>query len=165
MVLNDPQNYTLRLLSKAGYKLFQNSKKVTFTTPASRRGIPKLYTLSHAGKLLYVGIANQPMSGRLNSGFKAEGKGGYHGYKWKNLSHELQLTIWTASSNNEYVSLREMETIEAEVAYLCRKNSGQWPEYQHEIHFFPLPLLTEKRQRESTFMQLDKQTNHFSLMR
>ena len=28
-------------------------------------------------------------------------------------------------------------TVEAEVAFLCRQESGQWPEYQHEIHFYP----------------------------
>lgn len=137
MKLNDPQNYTIRLLSEAGYELSQNSKKVKFSKPASARGVAKLYTLSHDGKLLYVGIAQQPMAGRLNFGFKAEGKGGYHGYKWKNLTQTLKLSVWTASLNNEYVSLREMETIEAEVAYLCRHQSSQWPEYQHEIHFFP----------------------------
>ena len=136
MKLNDPQNYTLRLHPEAGYELSQGSKKVTFSKPASTRGVAKLYTLSHAGKLLYVGIAQQPMSGRLNFGFKADGKGGYHGYKWKHLTQKLKLSIWTAASNEEYASLREMETIEAEVAYLCRHNSGQWPEYQHEIHFF-----------------------------
>lgn len=137
MKLNSPQNYTLSLLPEAGYELLQDSKKVTFSKPASTSGVAKLYTLSLAGKLLYVGIAQQPMSGRLNFGFKAKGKGGYHGYKWKHLKHNLKLSIWTASSNDEYVSLREMEIIEAEVAYLCRHNSGQWPEYQHEIHFFP----------------------------
>jgi hypothetical protein len=146
MKLNNPQNYTLRLLPEAGYELSQGSKKVTFTKPASTRGVAKLYTLSHAGKLLYVGIAQQPMSGRLNFGFKAEGKGGYHGYKWNRLTQNIKLLIWTASIDDDYVSLREMETIEAEVAYLCRYKSGQWPEYQHEIHFFPSTLSTEKRQ-------------------
>lgn len=30
-----------------------------------------------------------------------------------------------------------MEILEAEVAYLCRQRAGQWPTYQHEIHFHP----------------------------
>lgn len=137
MQLNSPQNYTIRLLSDAGYKLLQDREKAKFSKPASTRGVAKLYTLSNACKLLYVGIAQQPMAGRLNFGFKANGKGGYHGYKWKHLTHDLQLTVWTASSGGNYVELREMETVEAEVAFLCRHLSGQWPEYQHEIHFYP----------------------------
>lgn len=88
--------------------------------------------------LLYVGIAQQPMSSRLKNGFRAKGKDGYYGYKWKGLRHSLQLSVWTAfSSNNQRASLREMETVEAEVAFLCRQLSGQWPQYQHEIHFYP----------------------------
>jgi len=35
------------------------------------------------------------------------------------------------------VVLRELETVEAEVAFLCRQQSGQWPAYQTEIHFYP----------------------------
>ncbi|MBA1147844.1 hypothetical protein H0Z60_12380 [Ectothiorhodospiraceae bacterium WFHF3C12] len=108
-----------------------------FSRPASTRGVAKLYTLSANRQLLYVGIAQQPMASRLNYGFKANGKGGYYGYKWKHLAQVLGLTIWTASSNGDYVAIRELETIEAEVAFLCRKNSGQWPEFQNEIHFFP----------------------------
>lgn len=136
MKLNNPQNYMIRLLPDAGYELSQGKEKVKFSKPASTGGVAKLYTLSDAGKLLYVGIAQQSMAGRLNFGFKAKGKGGYHGYKWKHLTHELELSVWAASTNGDYVPLREIETIEAEVAYLCRHMSGQWPEYQHEIHFY-----------------------------
>ena len=137
MQLNSPQNYTIRLLPDAGYELLQDREKAKFAKPASIRGVAKLYALSNAGKLLYVGIAKQPMAERLSFGFKAKGKGGHHGYKWKHLTHEIQLIVWTASSGGNYVELREMETVEAEVAFLCRHLSGQWPEYQHEIHFYP----------------------------
>jgi hypothetical protein len=136
MKLNEPQDYKLNLNPGGAYELSTASGVVSFSSPASTRGVAKLYTLSHGGKLIYVGIAQQPMSSRLNYGFKADGKGGYHGYKWKHLSHQLSLSIWTASVGGDYVPLREMETIEAEVAFLCRKLSGQWPEFQHEIHFY-----------------------------
>jgi hypothetical protein len=136
MKLNDPQDYKLKLKPGGAYELSTALGIASFAKPASTRGIAKLYTLSHDGKLFYVGIAQQPMSSRLNNGFKASGKGGYHGYKWKHLSHELLLSIWTATAVGEYVSLREMETIEAEVAFFCRNQSGQWPEFQHEIHFY-----------------------------
>jgi hypothetical protein len=136
MKLNQPQDYELILLPGGAYEL-RNSDGITkFTSPASVRGIGKLYTLSNSGRLLYVGIAQQPMSSRLNYGFKANGKGGYYGYKWKHLSHALTLSIWTATEDDQYISLREMETIEAEVAFLCRKSADQWPEFQHEIHFY-----------------------------
>lgn len=136
MKLNNPQEYKLSLLPGGQYKLSNAEGPASFSKPASTRGVAKLYTLSHAGKLLYVGIAQQPMASRLNYGFKANGKGGYHGYKWKHLSHELTLNIWTASEKEKYVPLREMEAIEAEIAFLCRRESGQWPEFQNEIHFY-----------------------------
>lgn len=136
MKLNEPQDYKLKLLPGGSYELRNSAGVANFSSPASTRGVGKLYTLSYAGKLIYVGIAQQPMSARLNYGFKANGKGGYHGYKWKHLGHTLALSIWTASENGEYVSLREMETVEAEVAFLCRRDAGQWPEFQHEIHFY-----------------------------
>ena len=77
------------------------------------------------------------MSSRLSYGFRATGKNGYHGYKWKGLRHALKLSVWTAKSQSGLATLRDMETIEAEVAFLCRQASGQWPQYQHEIHFYP----------------------------
>jgi hypothetical protein len=136
MQLNEPQEYELRLLSDGKYSVLGRDKASKFSKPASARGIAKLYTLSSNGKLFYVGIAQQPMASRLNYGFKANGKGGYHGYKWKHLTDVLRLTVWTAHSDGEYVAIRELETVEAEVAFLCRQNSGQWPEFQHEIHFY-----------------------------
>ena len=73
MKLNQPQDYELILLPGGAYEL-RNSDGITkFTSPASVRGIGKLYTLSNSRRLLYVGIAQQPMSSRLNYGFKANG--------------------------------------------------------------------------------------------
>jgi hypothetical protein len=69
-------------------------------------------------------------------GFKASGKGGYHGYKWKHLTERLALSVWTAQGENGTVGIREMETVEAEIAFLCRLESDQWPAFQHEIHFY-----------------------------
>lgn len=112
---------------------------------------PKLYTLSAAGKLLYVGVASQPMSSRLSFGFRAKGKGGYHGYKWKKLRHRLNLSIWTAELEGNITTLRDLETVEAEVAFLCRQQSGQWPEFQHEIHFYPSLDLHRDAAREIYF--------------
>ena len=137
MVLNEPQDYMIELVNGGGYRLHAEAGVCTFSKPSTVRGLAKLYTVSHAGVLLYVGIAEQPMSSRLNFGFKASGKGGYHGYKWKRLKQRLALSVWTAKVGGKPAPLREMETVEAEVAFCCRAQSGRWPAYQHEIHFYP----------------------------
>lgn len=135
-MLENPLDYELSL-SDGWYRLSRDSKDCKFSAPATIRGVAKLYTISCDDSLLYVGIAQQPMASRLSHGFKANGKGGYHGYKWKFLETNLKLSIWTAKLNGVYAPLYVMETIEAEVAFICRHRSGQWPTHQHEIHFSP----------------------------
>lgn len=136
MTLNDPSDFDLMLIG-GSYRLLQNSVQSKFTQPASTRGIAKIYTLADGASLIYVGIAQQPMSARLGQGLRANGKSGYWGYKWKGLEKTLRLTVWTAKLNGAYATLRDLETVEAEVAFVCRQNSGQWPANQHEIHFYP----------------------------
>jgi hypothetical protein len=135
-MLEDPLDYALSL-SDGWYRLSSNSKDCKFSAPATIRGIAKLYTISCDDSLLYVGIAQQPMAARFRNGFLANGVGGYHGYKWKFLETNLKLSIWTAKLNGIYAPLYVMETIEAEVAFICRQRSDQWPTHQHEIHFSP----------------------------
>jgi len=93
----------------------------------------KLYTVSRCGALLYVGVTSQSMSVRLRYGLTADGQNGYHGYSWGKKNHLVQLQLWYldggASAN------LVLETIEAEVVFLYRQESGQWPEDQTEIHF------------------------------
>ena len=136
MKLDDPSEFHLSL-SGGAYHLLRDSLPAKFSAPVSTRGIAKLYTISDDESLVYVGIAQQPMSSRLSYGFRANGKSGYHGYKFKSLEGTLRLSVWTAKVDGDYVPLRELETVEAEVAFLCRQDSGQWPAFQHEIHFYP----------------------------
>lgn len=136
MILDDPLDFDL-VLTGGAYSLLQDSAPAKFRVPASKRGIAKLYTIASGRSLVYVGIAQQPMSARLSFGFRANGKSGYWGYKWKDLQGKFSLSVWTAQVDDIYVPLRELETVEAEVAYLCRHESGQWPSHQHEIHFYP----------------------------
>lgn len=143
-MLNDPQQFEMAL-SDGWYRLSRASLACKFAAPASTRGIAKLYTISSDDSLLYVGVAQQPMAARLSNGFKANGQGGYHGYKWKFLESTLTLTVWTAKLHGVYASIRELETVEAEVAYICRSKAGQWPTHQHEIHFYP----SEERHRDA----------------
>jgi len=135
MKLSSPQDYSIEVSSDGKYRLSSAGSVCTFSKPASTGKLAKLYTIADAGRLIYVGIAEQSMSSRLSYGFRANGKGGYHGYKWKGLRHRLSLTVWTATENNAPVTVRVLETVEAEVAFLCRELSNQWPAYQHEIHF------------------------------
>lgn len=135
MKLNDPQKYVLIIGKGLSYKLLQEGEKCTFSKPSTVRGIAKIYTISQNKDLYYVGIAKQPMSSRINGGLKAKGKHGYSGYKWKNKKGALQLNVWTVQENGKYLSFSEVEIIEAEVAYICRNISNNWPKFQHEIHF------------------------------
>jgi hypothetical protein len=137
LTLCAPQEFELQLTDAASYILRQAGNASKFSAPASTGKLAKLYTVADEGALLYVGIATQSMSGRLSLGLRAMGKGGYHGYKWRHLRHPLALSVWTALLSDVSAPIRELETVEAEVAYECRRESGQWPNFQHEIHFFP----------------------------
>ena len=132
--LESPLDYDLTL-SDGWYRLSKNELSCKFSRPATLPRVAKIYTISCDDSLLYVGIARRSMATRLSHGFKANGIGGYHGYKWKLLETHLQLSIWTAKINDIYAPLHVMEIIEAEVAFSCRLISGQWPTHQHEIHF------------------------------
>lgn len=132
-----PQRFDLSLGENGTYRLTVEGVTCKFSGPSSGQGLAKLYTLSANGVLLYVGIAKRRMSARLRHGFTAKGKGGYHGYKWKHLRGGLRLIVWTANFGGESAGLEDLKIIEAEVAFLCRQESDQWPRYQHEIHFFP----------------------------
>lgn len=46
------------------------------------------------------------------------------------------LDIWCDSDPLTPQSVRDIETVEAEVVFLIRQ-AGQWPEFQTEIHFHP----------------------------
>jgi len=134
MKLDLPQIYEIQI-DDDSYQLSQGGLKCKFSSPASTNGIAKLYTVTQKNTLLYVGISKQRISARLRYGFKSTGKNGYHGYKWKKIREPLILNIWTAKDKDTFIDLKEIEKIEAEVVYLCRRNSGQWPTHQNEIHF------------------------------
>jgi hypothetical protein len=96
---------------------------------------PKLYIASIEKKPIYVGITKRPMRERLTYGWKASGRSGYYGYAWRHHGNDAVLDVWgqmDAVNRNE----RDIETVEAEVVYLIRHRTGQWPQFQTEIHFF-----------------------------
>lgn len=90
----------------------------------------KIYVLVDNAKILYVGTTKMNIKNRLRSGLLANGKNGYHGYKWKKHSN-LKILIW----NFENLDKVQIENIEAELAFLTRLETKQWPLLQNEIHF------------------------------
>ena len=127
--IEGPQTYKLRVKDKK-YSVIGPNGENHFIKPATKK-IPKLYVISKGSKILYVGVTVQSISSRLRIGMKATGKCGYHGYMWCEKNDTFRLDVWWS----EELKLKDMESIEAEVAYLYRKESGQWPIDQCEIHF------------------------------
>jgi hypothetical protein len=98
---------------------------------------PKLYIVSGAeGIPLYIGATVQRMRTRLRQGWSATGASGYYGYAWRSATEILNLDIFCLLDCPTERWKRELETVEAEVAFLVRE-AGQWPVGQTEIHFFP----------------------------
>ena len=135
MKLSNPQEYELELLDSETYKVKGENGEEVFSAPASSKAIPKLYVVHDSEVIHYVGITRQSMAARLRYGLKAKGTHGYHGYKWKSHSGKLELSIWVLENIKPNEAYQELETIEAEMVFLCRLHFAQWPESQHEIHF------------------------------
>lgn len=108
-----------------------NSKKIitSFRKPLTENGY-KLYVIKSKKDFLYIGITRQSLRNRFRLGFKADGKNGYHGYKWKNIQC-VQLFVWIFENYSE----TQLENIEAELTYLVRNKTNRWPLFQNEIHF------------------------------
>ena len=90
----------------------------------------KIYVLTSDKKVLYIGTTKSSLKSRLNSGLKANGKNGYHGYKWKNEKN-IRIFVWNFAELDKY----QTENIEAELAFNVRNKTGKWPKFQNEIHF------------------------------
>jgi hypothetical protein len=109
-------------------------RQTTFTSPATNR-CPKIYVFASAGDLLYVGQTVQGMSARMRLGFQADGTGGYHGYRWRNVLSRVECHVWCLVDLPEDEELHALECIESEVVFGYRQKYDQWPKYQTEIHF------------------------------
>lgn len=136
MKIPTPQVYRLQLLHGATYQATRiGESRAGFHSPLTRP-CPKLYLVLRGAEFHYVGVTNRPMAARINLGLKAKGKGGYHGYKWKHIREPLGLLVWVFENEKGAPFLRELETVEAEVAFLVRHTTGRWPLSQTEIHFY-----------------------------
>ena len=100
-----------------------------FEKPVSNNKLSKIYVVKHRSDIVYVGTTFQAISSRLRSGLQADGKNGYYGYKWKHLK-SVDLFIFCL-----FEKKLRAEAMEAEIVYLIRNKTGEWPKYQTEIHF------------------------------
>jgi hypothetical protein len=132
MTLSGPDRYELKLNAR-NYRVSRPDGATSFKGLAAKVW-PKLYVFVAGHTPVYVGITRRPMSARLRVGWRATGKGGYYGYALRHHLRSASLWIWYANADRERTR-RDLETTEAEVAYLVRR-TGQWPRFQTEIHFY-----------------------------
>ncbi len=102
----------------------------SFEKPVTENKLPKIYVVKDALDVAYVGITSQSIRNRLRYGLEAKGRGGYHGYKFKNLNG-INLFVFCFKKK----TIDNIEAIEAEIVYLIRHKTKNWPKYQTEIHF------------------------------
>lgn len=134
MKLKGPYTYQVSVDGGDSYSVLSAMGKRTFLAPVTTRG-PKLYVFSHGRSLIYIGQTVQGMSARMRLGFKADGTGGYWGYRWRKELAEASLHIWVLDGCDEDEEFYALECIESEVVYLYRSEFNQWPKFQTEIHF------------------------------
>ncbi len=134
MKLLGPERYELKFNART-FRVYSTSgdKKLSHQVQTRR---PKLYVVARRRRPVYVGITNQPIRSRLRLGWSAKGQSGYYGYAWRHHLKAATLFVWFHPRSRGKAAIRDLETVEAEVAYLVRKR-GQWPAFQTEIHFYP----------------------------
>ena len=126
---------------KDGTWHFRRGFEAPLTTPGS-----KVYLFANKEEIFYVGKTSQKsVTSRFLSAFKANREkriSGFKGYEFKNHHTESLLHVFTSADWNNSGTKKgtalwvdDAELIEAEVCYLIRSKTGQWPKYQNEIHF------------------------------
>ena len=110
-----------------------------------------------SSEVWYVGEAYSSMKERFQRSFASYrrkmrtnmARGGYQGYKWiepaQKLNKLLKVYVLTfeipgeSKSNSKTIKQHNrsiVEAIEGELVYLVRNETGDWPRYQNEIHFY-----------------------------
>lgn len=134
MKLRGPFVYQISVEEGDWYSVVSAEGKHNFVAPVTTRG-PKIYVFAHENALIYIGQTVQGMSARMRLGFKANGTGGYWGYRWRRELEKAALQIWVLDDCPEEDEFHALECIESEVVYLYRYAFSQWPKFQTEIHF------------------------------
>lgn len=94
MQLLGPYKYHLKFTTEKICCVKSNTGKKNFSKPVTDPG-PKLYVISSAQKLVYVGITKQSIRARLRSGFNSQGDSGYYGYQWRNCLSSANVDFGT----------------------------------------------------------------------
>ena len=135
IILTGPENQR-SILSR-----LKDGKITSFQNPTTVAKRPKLYMVKIKDEIVYVGYTSQSISSRLVYGLKANGKNGYHGYKWKHEIDQVELFVFvfdkllTGNKNLDKPDKEFVEAIEAELVFKIRTETGKWPKWQNEIHF------------------------------
>lgn len=102
-----------------------------FSAPSTTKELSKIYVVRNRhNSIVYVGKTCQSISSRLRQGLNPPPEKGYHGYPWQEKQIVVIHCFTVLSFTND-----EIESTEAELVYLIRKETGRWPLYQAEIHF------------------------------
>ncbi len=137
MQLSKPKRFQLILKGREEFEI-KTQNECKFTNPYTTT-CPKIYIFSEGTKILYVGQTIQSIRNRLRQGFKATGSSGYWGYQFRDKrgNNILCLDVWIIDEISEDQKEQKLvlESLEAEIVFLYRKNTDSWPEYQNEIHF------------------------------
>ena len=124
------QHYVCKIRDRCVRPFLLDGQPVkSFRAPATTKGVEKIYVIMHAADFCYVGLASTPMASRMYTGFHPREKTGYHGYAWKGLG-TIDVHVWPTGLDR-----KASETIEAELVFLIRRETGRWPTFQTEIHF------------------------------
>ncbi|MBQ4915275.1 hypothetical protein J8L85_12555 [Maribacter sp. MMG018] len=168
MEYKGPYCYTLWLSGSEEKRVLSKNDlegyATTFKHPVTQNKTPKIYILKQEEEIVYVGYASQSIGTRLAQGIRASGLNGYHGYKWKQ-ANELNLLVFVfdhtlqgdKDADKPYVQFAE--SVEAELVYLIREKTGQWPKFQNEIHFNNHNLQKAKGVAEEIYAMVNVQKN------
>jgi hypothetical protein len=141
------ETYDLQLIDAVD----NTCKTIIFPTTgyALQKERRKLYIVYHGNEVLYVGEAHTSIKTRFQRGYNAFNyykrnndiaRNGYKGYKWldkvDNPQRNLSVSVVTFPQEYDDKEKRKfIEAIEGELVYLIRNKTGNWPEFQNEIHF------------------------------
>ena len=142
------------IIEKETYKIKITDSAIVPTEPnkynahANNGKCFKIYIVKNGNRFLYVGMAKQSIRSRFAGSFRAFLKkqengvseySGYSGYKWidefQKSKEELDLIVVPFNDKISENDKSFIEAIEAEIVYLIRNKTNQWPIKQHEIHF------------------------------
>jgi len=139
----------IRAETQTGQITFRIEPKEVGKDKALKSTTRLIYVVRSAHDFLYVGEAKSALKTRLQRGFTSYrhyqrtkvARGGYKGYKWIALFAKVEKAQFSVDAflfSKEYSPPTQREVIEAiegELVYLIRKQTGEWPQYQNEIHF------------------------------